>query len=202
MKAHPDRRQSPWATPPPGPSCSTVAIRRVKFYPTGPWIDALRWRQLSLPGWRRAPARCAHDVLLLRDRHHAGDGDGEGRLWLGLCGRRFRFANGNYLDGGKTYKVTLPGPVPAKDFWSFVVYDNQTRSLLETDQKLAGVDSHHPGLKTDADGSVTVWFSADPACRPGEQLGADHARQGVERAAASLWAAGALVRQELETGRP
>ncbi|MCX5479206.1 DUF1254 domain-containing protein [Kaistia geumhonensis] len=70
----------------------------------------------------------------------------------------FKDAKGNVLDGGKTYKVTLPGPVPAKEFWSFVVYDNETRSLLETDQKTAGVDSNHPNLKTSADGSVTIWF--------------------------------------------
>ncbi|MCX7305245.1 MAG: DUF1214 domain-containing protein, partial [Hyphomicrobiales bacterium] len=62
------------------------------------------------------------------------------------------------LDGGKTYKVTLPAPVPAKQFWSFVVYDNITRSLLETDQKLAGVDSTDAKLKLDSDGSATVWF--------------------------------------------
>ncbi|MCX5494481.1 DUF1254 domain-containing protein [Kaistia dalseonensis] len=67
-------------------------------------------------------------------------------------------SNGAYLDGGKTYKVTLPGPIPAKDFWSFVVYDNETRSLLETDQKFAGVDSNDPKLKLAADGSATVWF--------------------------------------------
>jgi hypothetical protein len=41
--------------------------------------------------------------------------------------------NGEPLDGGKTYKVTLPAPIPAKDFWSFMLYDNQTRSILETD---------------------------------------------------------------------
>jgi hypothetical protein len=70
----------------------------------------------------------------------------------------FRDSKGNYFDGGKTYKVTLPGPIPAKDFWSFVVYDNQTRSMLETDQKRAGVDSTLPGVKTGPDGSVTVWF--------------------------------------------
>ncbi len=34
-----------------------------------------------------------------------------------------RDAEGNYLDGGKTYKITLPGPVPVKQFWSFMVYD-------------------------------------------------------------------------------
>ncbi|MBQ0822114.1 DUF1254 domain-containing protein [Microvirga sp. HBU67558] len=71
----------------------------------------------------------------------------------------FRDATGRYFDGVKTYKVRLPGPIPAKEFWSFVVYDNQTRSLLETDQKLAGVDSTQPGLKTDPDGSATVWFA-------------------------------------------
>ena len=74
----------------------------------------------------------------------------------------FRDSKGRYLDGGKTYKVTLPGPIPAKDSWSLVVYDNQTRSLLETDQKSAGVDSTLPGIKTDAKGSVTVWFAPRP----------------------------------------
>jgi len=67
-------------------------------------------------------------------------------------------SKGNYLDGGKTYKVTLPGPVPAKDFWSFMVYDNQTRSVLETDQKTGGLDSNHPSVKANADGSYTMWF--------------------------------------------
>ena len=70
----------------------------------------------------------------------------------------FRDAAGNYLDGGRTYKVTLPGPIPAKNFWAFTVYDNQTRSLLPTDQKSAGIDSNVPGLKKNADGGATVWF--------------------------------------------
>ena len=79
----------------------------------------------------------------------------------------FRDARGQYLDGGNTYSVTLPGPIPAKDFWSFTVYDNQTRSLLPTDQKLAGVDSTLPGLRTNPDGSVTVWFG--PSAPAGQQ---------------------------------
>lgn len=67
-------------------------------------------------------------------------------------------SEGRFLDGGKTYKISLPGPVPAKDFWSFVVYSGQHRSLLETDQKTAGVDSKSPDLKVNADGTYTVWF--------------------------------------------
>ncbi len=67
-------------------------------------------------------------------------------------------ANGDYLDGGKTYKVTLPGPVPANNFWSFMVYSGQHRSMLETDQKLADLDSNNPSVKANADGSYTMWF--------------------------------------------
>lgn len=66
--------------------------------------------------------------------------------------------NGAYLDGSKTYSVTLPKNVPAKDFWSFMVYDNHTRSILETDQKSGGVDSKSPKLVLNKDGSATVYF--------------------------------------------
>jgi hypothetical protein len=71
-------------------------------------------------------------------------------------------SEGRYLDGGKTYKVTLPVPIPVNNFWSFMVYDGQSRSMLETDQKLAGLDSNDPSLKPNADGSYTVWFGPNP----------------------------------------
>ena len=70
--------------------------------------------------------------------------------------------NGDYLDGSKTYSVTLPGPVPAKNFWSFMVYSGQTLSILETDQKSGGIDSKRPDLEANNDGSYTVWFSPEP----------------------------------------
>ncbi|MGO9932604.1 MAG: DUF1254 domain-containing protein [Steroidobacteraceae bacterium] len=78
-----------------------------------------------------------------------------------------RDSRGRYLDGGKTYKIKLPGPIPVGQFWSFMVYDGQTRSMLETDQKLAGLDSNQPDIKKDADGSVTVWFA--PKAPPGHE---------------------------------
>ena len=71
-------------------------------------------------------------------------------------------SKGSYLDGSKTYSVTIPAPVPAKDFWSFMVYDGQTRSVLETDQKLGGIDNLNPNVKPNADGSYTVWFAPKP----------------------------------------
>ncbi len=72
-----------------------------------------------------------------------------------------RDSKGSYLDGGKTYKIEVPGPVPAKDFWSFMVYSGQHRSMLETSQKSAGVDSLSERLKPNADGSYTVWFGSE-----------------------------------------
>ena len=69
-----------------------------------------------------------------------------------------RDRTGTYLDGGKTYSVTLPGPIPAKNFWSFTVYDDQTRSLLPTDQKLAGLDSTLSSVRMNPNGGVTVWL--------------------------------------------
>ena len=44
-------------------------------------------------------------------------------------------------------------------FWSFVVYSGRHRSLLETDQKRAGVDSQSPDLLANPDGTYTVWFA-------------------------------------------
>jgi len=67
-------------------------------------------------------------------------------------------ANGNPLDGSKTYKVHLPPNIPAKDFWSFTLYDNQTRSMLQTDQQFPAVGSLTKGLLVNADGSVDVYF--------------------------------------------
>jgi len=74
----------------------------------------------------------------------------------------FRDAAGNYLDGEHTYAVTLPGPIPAKNFWAFTVYDNQTRSLLPTSQKMAGVDSTMVGIKKNPDDGATIWFGPKP----------------------------------------
>ncbi|MET4387238.1 hypothetical protein ABIB73_002993 [Bradyrhizobium sp. F1.4.3] len=79
---------------------------------------------------------------------------GEGSQYAGA----FVDAKGSPLDGSKTYRIRMPPNIPAKDFWSFTVYDNQTRSMLQTDQQSPAVGSLTKGLVTDADGSVDVYF--------------------------------------------
>ncbi len=65
--------------------------------------------------------------------------------WLGT-----RDATGAFLDGGKTYKLTVPQPVPAKLFWSITIYDPETRSEIVTDQGKAALRSlfELKGLRT------------------------------------------------------
>jgi hypothetical protein len=56
--------------------------------------------------------------------------------WLGV-----RDNTGATLDGGKTYKLSVPQPVPGKLFWSVTVYDTDTRSQILTDQGKAALRS-------------------------------------------------------------
>jgi hypothetical protein len=63
------------------------------------------------------------------------------------------------LDGGKTYRLHLPPNFPVKDNWSVTIYDTQTRSMLQTDQKFAGINSLGGGVKKNADGSIDVYFA-------------------------------------------
>ena len=74
----------------------------------------------------------------------------------------FLDADKNLFDGAKTYKVTLPKGIPARAFWSFTLYDNQSRSMLQTPQKYprAGSQSYpSPAAEPNPDGSTTVYFS-------------------------------------------
>ncbi len=67
-------------------------------------------------------------------------------------------ADKNYFDGAKTYKVTLPKDISEANFWSITLYDNQTRSMLDTPQghPRAGSQSYpSPAAEAAADGSTT-----------------------------------------------
>ncbi|MCU0944966.1 MAG: DUF1254 domain-containing protein [Rubritepida sp.] len=67
-----------------------------------------------------------------------------------------------FFDGARHYRVTLPRDIPEAKFWSFTVYDNQTRSMLDTPQRhpRAGSQSYpSPAAVANADGSTTIHFA-------------------------------------------
>jgi hypothetical protein len=70
-------------------------------------------------------------------------------------------ATGHYLDGGKSYRLHLPPNIPAKRFWSFLVYDPQTRSMLQTDHQFPSISSLKEGIIINPDTSVDIWFGPE-----------------------------------------
>lgn len=87
----------------------------------------------------------------------------------------FTDADKNAFDGGKTYKVTLPAKIPAAAFWSFTLYDNQSRSMLQTPQRYprAGSQTYpSPAAVANEDGSTTIYFapSKPAAARDGNWI--------------------------------
>jgi hypothetical protein len=72
-----------------------------------------------------------------------------------------RGADGEILDGTNTYRLHIPPDVPAKRFWEITVYDNQTRCMLQTDQRLPGVTSQDEDLVQNADGSYDIYFGPE-----------------------------------------
>lgn len=76
----------------------------------------------------------------------------------------FLDSESNAFDGARTYKMTLPKGIPAAKFWSLTLYDNQTRSMLDTPQRYPRAGSQNypsPAAEADADGATTIWFSPE-----------------------------------------
>ena len=67
-------------------------------------------------------------------------------------------SDGDYLDGAQQYRLRIPADVPAKDFWSVVVYDPQTRSELQTSQPYPSKNNRRDPLQANPDGSVDLYF--------------------------------------------
>ena len=67
---------------------------------------------------------------------------------------------GNWLDGAKTYKLTVPPNAPVAQFWSFSVYDNETRCLIDTGSYPDR--SSRDEIAKNPDGSVDLYFGPRP----------------------------------------
>lgn len=55
------------------------------------------------------------------------------------------------------YAYCEPAIAPAKEFWSIVMYDPQTRSMLQTDQHFPSISSQRTPLVKNEDGSITIY---------------------------------------------
>jgi hypothetical protein len=68
-------------------------------------------------------------------------------------------ANGDILDGARTYRLHMEPNPPAKNFWAVDVYDTQTRSLLVVPSTpYPALASNDGTLQANDDGSFDLWF--------------------------------------------
>ena len=75
-----------------------------------------------------------------------------------LKGEYTKDSGGEWLDGGSTYRLTVPAKVPARDLWSVVAYDVDSAAWI-LEQPRVGIDSTGKDLQINEDGSVDVYFS-------------------------------------------
>jgi hypothetical protein len=103
---------------------------------------------LSLMGWFATVSSKAMVRPML--------GKGSVYMWT------FKGGDGKWLDGGQSYRLHLPPDIPAATFWSTVVYDVWTRSMLANGQPAASKNSYDPAIATNDDGSVDLFFGPEP----------------------------------------
>jgi hypothetical protein len=76
-----------------------------------------------------------------------------------------RDSAGNLFDGRSTYRLRVPADVPAKEFWSAIVYDVNTKAFVcagpcDTADNKVGLSSFDkPKMKQNDDGSVDLYFA-------------------------------------------
>jgi hypothetical protein len=64
--------------------------------------------------------------------------------------------SGEWLDGGRSYRLCVPPNPPIQLFWSVTVYDVDTRALILNDQRIADRSSRMD-LRKNLDGSVDIY---------------------------------------------
>ena len=94
--------------------------------------------------------------MCIRDRSMTVPIPGKAQAYIG----KFEDEKGERLKGGDNYVIQINGPVPADMFWSMVIYDTDTRALIDNRKGAAGgkatVGSKTPDLRTNDDGSITM----------------------------------------------
>ncbi|MEN5033629.1 DUF1254 domain-containing protein [Pseudomonas sp. TWI929] len=71
-----------------------------------------------------------------------------------------RDKDGNFLEGGHTYKMRLPPNPPAGLFWAVTAYNITDGTMPETKQLLPSTNGYYDIAKQ-ADGSIEIWFGPE-----------------------------------------
>lgn len=70
-----------------------------------------------------------------------------------------RDSDGNILNGKDTYKLNVPADVPAKDFWSAIVYNMETKNFNRGVDRVGASTKDLDKMVKNKDGSVDVYYA-------------------------------------------
>ena len=121
---------------------------------------------------------------------------GKGSQYAGA----FFDADGDRPAGGTDYTLHIPADVPVANYWSLVLYDADTRCLIDNGGELSSIASNH-NLTLNPDGSADLPFGPPTTRRRTGQLDPDRARPELVRRAPPLRTHPGLLRPQLDTRR-
>ena len=129
-----------------------------------PFYEGKSWTSILPPGTAESGFSFKFPTYL--------DYNGRGALYYAVCTSVKTFGaatfylgdakdnNGEWLDGGKTYKMNVPSNVPAKNFWSVMAYNLESAGWIKNVPKV-GVASSDKGLEINEDGSIDIYFAPE-----------------------------------------
>ena len=150
-----------------------------------------RRRHVRLP---RHADRLLHLRLFDQPRHGGEHGECRRQVPLG-----FTDADGDFLHGGRSYKLNLPKDIPAEIFWSVTVYDPMTGSGLDNGQPFPSLNTMDKPVAERGRLDRHLLRAESPGRR--QELAGDGSRQRVLRDLPALRADQGFLRQELEARR-
>jgi hypothetical protein len=81
---------------------------------------------------------------------------GRGQFYL----MTFKDTSGDHLDGSENYKLTVPADVPVTGYWSAVVYNRATHTLVREASSVTK-SSQMQEMKVNADGTVDLYYGPE-----------------------------------------
>jgi hypothetical protein len=128
--------------------------------------------------WLKSDAACSGPGLTFETANHFGIDERNVQFFMAFdaprkrrrpapCLRAFCDATGEPLQGGATYRLTIPASGPAKQ-WEIAAYDLQTGCFIRESTRVA-VNSNSATCKR-ADGSVDVYFGSSPVDNEGNWI--------------------------------
>jgi hypothetical protein len=77
-----------------------------------------------------------------------------------------RDADGDFLDGGKAYRLHMPPDPPAALFWAVTAYNITDGTMVAAAQRMPSINGFNT-VEKNPDGSIDLWFGPEkPADAP------------------------------------